>query len=82
MSAWPSAPALALAPQGRGGRPASGGTASAKPLSRQFAQWVVGLRYEDLPAPVIDRAKGLTLQNLASALLPDSLSDLAANIQK
>ena len=24
-------------------------------LSRQLAQWVVGLRYDDLPPPVIDR---------------------------
>ena len=33
-----------------------------KSLSRQFAQWVVGLRYEDLPPAVVDRAKGVTLQ--------------------
>ena len=38
-------------------------------LSRQLAQWVAGLRYEDLPPAVVDRAKGLTLQGLASALL-------------
>src|SRR5438477_6526220 len=38
-------------------------------LSRQLAQWVAGLRYEDLPPAVIDRAKGLTLQGLASALI-------------
>jgi 2-methylcitrate dehydratase PrpD len=38
-------------------------------LSRQFAQWVVGLRYEDLPPEVVDRAKGVTLHGLASALL-------------
>jgi 2-methylcitrate dehydratase PrpD len=38
-------------------------------LSRQIAQWVVGLSYDDLPAPVIDRAKGVTLHNLTSALL-------------
>lgn len=38
-------------------------------LSRQLAHWVVGLRYEDLPPEVVDRAKGVTLQNLASALL-------------
>jgi 2-methylcitrate dehydratase PrpD len=38
-------------------------------LSRQLAQWVVGLRYEDLPAAVIDRAKGVTLHGLASVLL-------------
>ena len=38
-------------------------------LSRQFAQWTVSLRYEDLPPEVIDRAKGVTLQNLASGLL-------------
>ena len=38
-------------------------------LSRQLAQWVVGLRYEDLPAAVVDRAKGVTLHCLASVLL-------------
>ena len=38
-------------------------------LSRQFAEWVVGLRYDDLPPEVVDRAKGVTLQSLASALL-------------
>src|SRR6266581_5409861 len=38
-------------------------------LSRQLAQWVVGLRYQDLPAEVVDRAKGLTLHGLASVLL-------------
>src|SRR6185503_16148990 len=38
-------------------------------LSRQFAKWVVGLRYEDLPPEVADRAKGCTLQCLASVLL-------------
>lgn len=37
-------------------------------LSRQFARWVAGLRYEDLPSAVVDRAKGVTLQALASAL--------------
>ena len=47
----------------------SAGPAGSKPLSRQFAEWVARLRYEDLPADVIDRAKGLTLQNLSSALL-------------
>jgi len=38
-------------------------------LSRQLAQWIVGLRYEDLPPAVVDRAKGVTLQCLASVLL-------------
>jgi 2-methylcitrate dehydratase PrpD len=38
-------------------------------LSRQIAQWVVGLDYDDLPTAVIDRAKGVTLHNLTSALL-------------
>src|ERR1700733_3945223 len=38
-------------------------------LSRQLAQWVERLRYEDLPAEVIDRAKGVTLQAVASVLL-------------
>lgn len=38
-------------------------------LSRQLAQWIVGLRYEDLPPEVVDRAKGVTLHALASVLL-------------
>jgi hypothetical protein len=38
-------------------------------LSRQLSQWIVGLRYEDLPAEVVDRAKGLTLHALASVLI-------------
>jgi 2-methylcitrate dehydratase PrpD len=38
-------------------------------LSRQLAQWVVDLRYEDLPPEVVDRAKGVTLHGLASVLL-------------
>ena len=38
-------------------------------LSRELARWVADLRYEDLPAAVVDRAKGVTLQALASALL-------------
>ena len=38
-------------------------------LSRQLAQWVVGLRYDDLPPEVVDRAKGVTLHGLASVLL-------------
>src|SRR5947209_240547 len=38
-------------------------------LSRRFSAWVAGVRYEDLPADVVDRAKGVTLQALSSALL-------------
>ena len=38
-------------------------------LSRQLAQWVVGLSYDDLPPSVVDRAKGVTLHSLASVLL-------------
>ena len=38
-------------------------------LSRQLAQWIVRLRYEDLPAEVVDRAKGVTLHSIASALI-------------
>jgi hypothetical protein len=45
-------------------------TATATPsLSRQFARGVFGLRYEDLPPAVVDRAKGVTLQAITSALL-------------
>jgi 2-methylcitrate dehydratase PrpD len=44
-------------------------------LSRQLAQWVAGLRYEDLPPAVVDRAKGLTLHGLASVLLGAQTQD-------
>ena len=71
LAAWAAArivPSSAAAAVPAAGQTAAA-TASRKPLSRQFAQWVVGLRYEDLPATVVDRVKGLTLQNLASALV-------------
>jgi 2-methylcitrate dehydratase PrpD len=38
-------------------------------LSRQFAAFAANLKYEDLPPAVVDRAKGVTLQALTSALL-------------
>ncbi len=38
-------------------------------LSRDFAAFVDGLRYEDLPPAVVDRAKGVVLQGLTSALV-------------
>ena len=38
-------------------------------LSRQLAQWVTRLTYDDLPPAVIDRAKGVTLQCLSSILI-------------
>ena len=38
-------------------------------LSREFAAFVAGLTYEDLPPAVVDRAKGVTLQALSSALV-------------
>src|SRR5690349_21628519 len=38
-------------------------------ISRQLAQFVSKLRYEDLPPEVVDRAKGVTLQCLASVLI-------------
>src|SRR5690349_22640551 len=38
-------------------------------LSREFAAFVAGLRYDDLPPAVVDRAKGVTLQALSSALV-------------
>ena len=43
-------------------------------LSRQFAAWVAGLRYEDLPPEVVDRAKGVTLQALSSALVGSGMA--------
>ncbi|HZN26363.1 MAG TPA: MmgE/PrpD family protein [Burkholderiales bacterium] len=38
-------------------------------ISRQLARWITALRYEDLPAAVVDRAKGVTLHNIASMLI-------------
>jgi 2-methylcitrate dehydratase PrpD len=38
-------------------------------LSRQFAAFVAGLEYDALPPAVVDRAKGVTLQALTSALV-------------
>jgi hypothetical protein len=38
-------------------------------LSREFAAFVAALAYDDLPPAVVDRAKGVTLQALASALV-------------
>src|SRR6266508_3895426 len=44
-------------------------------LSRQLAGWVAGLQFEDLPAEVVDRAKGVSLQGLTSALLGHAMPD-------
>jgi hypothetical protein len=44
------------------------GASGSPSISRQFARWVEGLRYEDLPPAVVDRGKGVTLHALASAL--------------
>jgi 2-methylcitrate dehydratase PrpD len=38
-------------------------------ISRDFAAFVANLRYDDLPSAVADRARGVTLQALASALV-------------
>ena len=38
-------------------------------LSREFAGFVAGLQYENLPPEVVDRAKGVTLQALSSTLI-------------
>jgi hypothetical protein len=47
----------------------SGSARATVPLARQLGSWAAALRYEDLPPAVIDRAKGVTLQALASALI-------------
>ena len=43
-------------------------------LSRQFARFVADLDYAGLPAEVVDRAKGVTLQALTSALLAHDMA--------
>ncbi len=42
-------------------------------LSRDFAAFAVDLRYEDLPPAVVDRAKGVMLQGLISALVAHAM---------
>jgi 2-methylcitrate dehydratase PrpD len=42
-------------------------------LSREFAAFVAGLTYDALPPPVVDRAKGVTLQALTSALVAHAM---------
>src|SRR5262249_5290618 len=44
-------------------------------LSRQLARWVAALDYADLPAAVLDRARGVTLQGLASALVSHGMPE-------
>ena len=64
-----AAGALAQPP---GGRPGAGNSANPSvtpPLARQFGHWAAELRYEDLPSAVVDRAKGVTLHCLSSALI-------------
>jgi MmgE/PrpD N-terminal domain len=47
-------------------------------MSRQFATFVANLKFEDLPPDVVDRAKGVTLEALTSALVAH---DMAASRQ-
>jgi hypothetical protein len=42
-------------------------------MSREFAAFVASLRFEDLPPAVIDRAKGVTLEALSSALVAHAM---------
>jgi hypothetical protein len=42
-------------------------------MSREFAAFVANLRFEDLPPAVIDRAKGVTLEALSSALVAHAM---------
>src|SRR5260370_32586168 len=42
-------------------------------LSREFAAFVAGLGNEDLPPAVVDRAKGVTLEALCSALVAQAM---------
>jgi hypothetical protein len=42
-------------------------------LSRELAEFVANLSYEELPPEVVDRAKGVTLQALSSALVAHAM---------
>jgi 2-methylcitrate dehydratase PrpD len=69
QSSFVALAASSFAQQTPSGSRAASRKSSGPSLSRQFARWVAGLRYEDLPPAVIDRAKGVTLQTLSSVLL-------------
>lgn len=56
-----------IASQGEPGAPSRG--VSTVPMARRFGRWVAALGFADLPPEVVDRAKGVTLQALASVLL-------------
>jgi 2-methylcitrate dehydratase PrpD len=49
-------------------------------LSRELANWVSNLKYEDLPPSVLDRARGVTLHGLASALIGHSRPETAQSL--
>jgi 2-methylcitrate dehydratase PrpD len=42
---------------------------TAPSISRQFARWAANLKYEDLPAPVVDKIKALLLHALTGGVL-------------
>ena len=46
-------------------------------ISRQLAAWAARLQYEDLPEPVMDRARAVLLQGLSSALIGKALPEAA-----
>ena len=50
-------------------------------ISRQLAQFAAGLRYEELPAAVVDRAKGVTLQSLTSVLIGSTSNEAKHAVQ-
>lgn len=64
-----SAFALAASSASFGQRAVPQGNRNAASLSRRLARFVAGLKYEDLPSAVVDRARGLMLQALSSVLL-------------
>lgn len=44
-------------------------------MSRTISAWVEGLSFDDLPPTVVDRAKGVTLQGLSSALIGHAMPE-------
>src|ERR1700681_3382291 len=68
-----TSPVISFAQEPPPGKRSAKDIERAPSLSRQLARWVAGLRYEDLPPAVIDRAKGVTIQALASVLVGSQL---------
>src|SRR5687767_14812390 len=50
-----------------------GGVMAQRPVTRELAQYIVNLKYEDLPQATVEAAKGAVLDQLANILIGSTL---------